>query len=126
MISHESTWRDASQIGTIQGSELHSPAQAKKLIEARFKARGVDLTQLSLTRSEFGYLRLGRNSVQNYLAPYYAFFYEPASPEVVDKKRVEIIPAIKSGKRLALIEKDVALERARDAAKDFAIPDDSR
>jgi len=112
LLSYESTLRDFDRIALISGSELLSPKAAQAEAEARFKERGVDLSKLVLSRAEFGYLRLGRKSIQNYVAPHYVFIYSP--PEgVMDKKRMEVIPAITNPKLLQLLKEDSEKEAAR-------------
>ena len=112
LLSYESTLRDFDRIALISGSELLSPKAAQAEVEARFKERGVDVSKLVLSRAEFGYLRLGRKSIQNYVAPHYVFIYSP--PEgVMDKKRMEVVPATTNPKLLQLLKEDSEKEAAR-------------
>jgi hypothetical protein len=125
LLSYESTLRDFDRIAIIPGSELLSPKAAQAEVEARFKERGVDLSKLVLSRAEFGYLRLGRTSIQNHVAPHYAFIYSP--PEgVMDKKRMEVIPAITNPKLLQLLKEDLDKEAARTRIAPEYLKEDTR
>lgn len=112
LVSYESTVRNLEKTGHVLGSKLLSPQKAKIQIEKRLTDRGIDVSHLILARAEFGYLRLGRNSVQKHAVPHYAFFYRPKDG-VIDKQRVEVIPAVTDSKILELIEADLDDERHR-------------
>ncbi len=116
LVSFESTIRDAEEIGTISIEELISPEEALEKIKERFKEREISLDGLYLERAEFGYLRLGRNSIQNYLMPHYFFVFMPEEG-VMDKKRVEWVSAMPEGKWQEMLDEDAALEAARKNAK---------
>jgi hypothetical protein len=118
VISHESTVRVANQrLAGVSGVELLPPDEARRRVEARLTAEGVRLADYTLKRAEFGYFRLGRNSVQTVLAPHYAYIYEPRSPEVLGKKRAEFIPAITDPALLARLRQDEQAEAARKASR---------
>jgi hypothetical protein len=118
IISHESTVRaTARPVADVSAEGLLPPDEARRQVEARLAAQGVNLADYTLSRAEFGYFRLGRNSVQSLLAPHYAYVYEPASREVVGKKRVEFIPAITDPELLARVRRDEAAEAARKAER---------
>lgn len=116
VLSHESTLRAGSQIATLTGSDLVSPADALKDAQNRLVARGISLQEFGLERSEFGYLRRGRNSAQDYLGPHYAFFFAP-NTGVVGKRIVETVPAVSRQDILELINQDEALENERKASQ---------
>jgi hypothetical protein len=102
----------AQKLGAVTGADLISPDEAQREIEARITARGVDLSKFTVSRSEFGYFRYGRNSVQTVLAPHYAFFFAPR-PGVSSKILVEWTPAVKPGPLRAQIDADRQAEEAR-------------
>ena len=126
VISHESTVRPVAQrFATLAGGELLEPEVARKAVEERLVQRGVPLEQYVLTRSELGYLRLGRHGAQSVLVPHYAFFFEPRSREVVGKKLVETLPAVTSPGVLERLQQDQDVEAARLAARhaQASVPD---
>lgn len=117
VVAHESTLRKVGErIGTVLGSEMLSPDDARKQADERIVKRGKSLDGYTVTREEFGYLRRGRNSKQAIIAPHYAYFYEP-KPGFLGKKMVEVIPATTAPNLLAMISEDAAAERERKSAK---------
>lgn len=115
-ISHESTVRDTAQrLAEVSGAGLLAPDDARRRVEEKLTADGVKLGDYKLTRAELGYYRLGRNSVQSVLVPHYAYFYEPASREVVGKKRLEVVPAVTDRAVLEQLRQDEQAEAARKA-----------
>lgn len=113
VISHESSVRAVSSLrAVVRGADLLPPDAAQRLVEKRIAERGVDLSNYTLTRSEFGYYRLGRSSVQTIDAPHYAFVYAPKEG-TVGKKLLETIPAVVAEDVLALVSADRAAEAAR-------------
>jgi hypothetical protein len=113
VISHESSARAVSaRLAVVRGADLLSPEAAEQIVERRLSDRGVDLSRYILVRSEFGYFRLGRSSVQSILAPHYAFVYEPAEG-TYGKKQFEVIPAVVDQDVLDRIAADNDAERAR-------------
>ncbi len=118
IVAHEMTVRRHSkQVTTIGKAELVAPDAARAEVERRLMKRGVNLSLFTLTRAELGYMRQGRNSLQSVLLPHYAYFYEPRSREVMAKKLVETIPAVKSPALLALLEQDEQFETQRRAMR---------
>ncbi|MCX4247792.1 hypothetical protein [Paraliomyxa miuraensis] len=116
IIGHElSTRRVGDAITTIGGDDLLHPEAAHEAIARRLTERGVDMAQYRWTRAELGYLRLGRSSVQDIVAPHYAFVAEPLEG-VVGKKLLEVIPATTRPDVLALLERDFTEEGARKQA----------
>ena len=114
VVAHESTQRLlGAKISSIAGTALHSPASAQKMVEARIRERGIRLEEYTLSRKEFGYLRLGRNSIQDILSPYYAYIYEPRSPKVLGRKIVEITSAVSDPKLSMLIDEDMIKDQQR-------------
>lgn len=126
VISHESSVRAVSSLrAVVRGADLLPPDAAQRLIEKRIAERGVDLSDYTLTRSEFGYYRLGRSSVQTIDAPHYAFVYMPKEG-TVGKKLLETVPAVVAEDVLALVNADRAAETARkDSLKAGAAMEDS-
>lgn len=126
VISHESSVRAVSSLrAVVRGADLLPPDAAQRLVEERIAERGVDLSSYTLTRSEFGYYRLGRSSVQTIDAPHYAFVYAPKEG-TVGKKLLETIPAVVAEDVLALVNADRAAETARkDSLKAGAAKEDS-
>jgi hypothetical protein len=118
VISHESTARaPARRVAEVSGEKLLAPEEARKQVEARLATQGVRMADYRLSRAELGYLRLGRNSTQSLLVPHYAYVYEPASQEILGKKRVEVIPAVTDPALLQQLRQDEEAETARKAAR---------
>jgi len=116
VVGHEASLRAIKgRRATVAGSDLVAPDEAKAVVEARMKSRGIDLRNYNLTREEFGYLRRGRNSVQRVLVPHYAYIYEPASKDVMGKKVVELVPAVRDRALLVAVHADEAAEHSRKA-----------
>jgi hypothetical protein len=128
VLSHEATVRDTAQrLTEVSGSGLLAPDEAQRRVEQKLSAEGVKLADYRLTRAELGYLRLGRNSVQSVLVPHYAYFYEPASREVVGKKRLELVPAVTDAAVLERLQQDEKAEAERKATlRAHAAPPDSK
>ncbi|MGC4090098.1 MAG: hypothetical protein QM756_19890 [Polyangiaceae bacterium] len=106
----------AKLVDVIPGRELVAPDAARSALEKELSGRGVDLARYRLTRAEFGYARLGRDSTQSVVAPQYGYVYEPIEGDV-SKKLVELLPAFTSAKPLALVQQDMALENKRKAIR---------
>ena len=120
VLAHENMVRVPSRkVADVAGTDLIAPDDAQSAIEATLTGRGVDLSKFTLSRSEFGYFRYGRNSVQQLLAPHYAFFYSP-KPGVSSKILVEFTPAVKAGALRTQIDAD---RQAEDARKQTIIAD---
>lgn len=112
-VSYEHSLRaPAGLIAQLSGDELVGPADAEKLAWSNLSARGVNAAHYTVSRAEFGYLRLGRSSVQRYLIPHYAFFFESNDP-ASSKKQVEVIPATSRADILAMAQEDQELESGR-------------
>jgi hypothetical protein len=78
VVSHESSVRPvARREAVVGGDALLSPEEARASVEERLRGVGIDPARYTLARREFGYLRLGRSSVQSLVAPHYAFVYKP-------------------------------------------------
>ncbi|HYQ46745.1 MAG TPA: hypothetical protein VER11_32470 [Polyangiaceae bacterium] len=117
VIGYEAGLRPLSKlVDVIPGKELIPPSVARSAIEKQLSGRGVDLTRYRLTRAEFGYARLGRDSAQNVVAPHYGYVWEPREGDG-SKKLVELVPAFTSANALALVERDAALDNKRKAAR---------
>jgi hypothetical protein len=116
ILAHESTILPIDRaIARIGGEDLIDPRKAITITETRLKERGIKLDEYTLTRSEFGYYRVGRNGIQRVLAPYYAFVYEPINEKVIGRKIFEIVPAINDPKIAQLVEQDRQLDQQRKA-----------
>jgi hypothetical protein len=121
LAAYESSLRSVkSKIGDVAVSSLVPPAQGRGEVEARLAARGIDISKFRLVQSQFGYLRRGRGSVQEVVAPHYAFLYEPLEG-VVGKKLYETVPAVSDPSLRSAIDKDEATDQQRkDSLKDPA------
>lgn len=107
VVSHESTLRPLGRrIARIGGKDLLDPRTARSMSERQLLEKGIKPDSYTLSRSEFGYFRLGRNGIQEILAPYYAFVYEPKSEAIVGRRVFEIIAAVREPKLAALIDED--------------------
>jgi hypothetical protein len=126
VISHESSVRAVSSLrAVVRGADLLPPDAARGLVEKRVAERGVNLANYTLARSEFGYYRLGRSSVQTIVAPHYAFVYMPKEG-TIGKKLLETIPAVVAEDVLEMVNDDRAAEAARkDMLKAGATKEDS-
>jgi hypothetical protein len=117
VIGYEAGLRPlAKLVDVIPGNELVLPDAARRAVEKTLSARGVDLTRYRLTRTEFGYARLGRDSTQSVVAPQYGYVFEPQEGDGL-KKLVELVPAFSSPNALALVDRDTALENRRKAIR---------
>lgn len=117
VIGYEAGLRPlAKLVEVIPGKELVPPDAARRAVEKGLSARGVDLARYRLTRAEFGYARLGRDSAQSVVAPQYGYVYEPQEGDGA-KKLVELVPAFTSPNALALVERDTIFENKRKAAR---------
>jgi hypothetical protein len=126
VIGHEQNLRAVSRRLAALGSvDLVAPEAARKDVEHRLRARGINLDGYVATRSELGYLRLGRDSIQSVLAPHYFFVYEPR-PGVLGKKLVEFVPATRNPAHLALLADDDKLEQTRKATLRTTIQPDQK
>lgn len=114
VVSHETTVRrTAKKIAELSAKDLLAPEEGRKTVEGRLRERGISLENYTLSRAEFGYYRRGRNSVQEVLAPYYAYFYMPKPDLQYARKLVEVVPAVSNNKVLAIISKDEQQELDR-------------
>lgn len=108
VVGHETIVRPALlAIAKITGADLVEPQNAISIMYSRLNERDISVDDYMLSRSEFGYLSMGRNSSQLILAPYYAFILEPKNEKVVGRKIVEIVPAVKNKKIAQLMEEDM-------------------
>jgi hypothetical protein len=115
VVGHEQNLRAVSRrLASIDPADLLLADAARNLVERQLRARGVDLADYVATRSELGYLRLGRDSIQTVLVPHYGFVYEPR-PGVVGKQIVEFVPVTHNPAHLALLADDNQLDQARKA-----------
>lgn len=115
VIGYEAGLRPlAKLVDTVPGNELVPPDAAQRAVEKELSARGVDMARYRLTRAEFGYARLGRDSAQSVVAPQYGYVFEPLEGDG-SKKLVELVPAFTSANALALLDRDTALENKRKA-----------
>ena len=126
VVGHEATTRQTSKLVRALGADdLLTPDEALVKAEEGLKKRGLTLKDVTVKRSEFGYFRHNRNSLQKYLAPHYAFFFNViADPD--SKVPVEIVQAVKTKDLAALIEADEALDVARKATRLSNVPDDHK
>jgi hypothetical protein len=121
VVGHEQNLRAVSrQLAVIGASDLVAPEDARRDVERRLRARGVDLDGYVATRSELGYLRLGRDSIQSVVTPHYLFVYEP-KPGVLGKQLVEVAPVTRNPAHLAMLAADDKQEQARKATMRAAI-----
>ena len=119
-IGHEANLRAAVRLlSLVKGSELIAPEKAQGVLEKQLSERGVDLKQYRLSRAEFGYACLGRDSQQNVLAPHYGYVWEPIEQQGL-KKLVELVPAFSSPEALALLDRDGAIEQKRKLSRKAA------
>lgn len=114
VVGHEIIVRPITKaIAEITGANLLNPNKARDIVVSKIKERNIPMEKYILVRSEFGYLSLGRNSTQQVLAPYYAFFFEPKSEKVVGRTLLEIVPAVTDPKIAQLMEEDMQRESRR-------------
>jgi hypothetical protein len=119
LIGYESTVREvALRKVVIGGSEIVPPLEARDQVEAELDAGGTKLSAYELVRAEFGYLRLGRSSVQAALVPHYAFVYRPLANDVGTSKLIaRTVPATTNATALSLIDADLKAEASRKATR---------
>jgi hypothetical protein len=116
VVSYEASIRyTVRATRTLVDTDLLSADRAEADVRRRLIDRGIDLTQFTLTRTEFGYLRLGRSSIQTVLVPHYAFAFEPAAG-TINRRLVETIPAVSDPDTLARLAVDAQAEAQRKAA----------
>lgn len=114
VVGHESIVRPVMKpIAQITGADLLEPRKARAMVEDRIKERDIPMGEYVLSRSEFGYFHLGRNSIQRVLAPYYAFVFEPKNEKIIGRNIVEIVPAVTDPKIARLIDEDMQREKQR-------------
>jgi len=117
IVSHEATVVAPGHVLAIaRGEDILPPTEARQRVEARLKGRGVDLSRHELARSEFGYLRRGRNNIQRILAPHYAFFFNPLAEARASRVRVETILATNAPEIVKAVDDDYQADVARKAA----------
>ena len=97
-------------VSTLTEKDIKTPDEA--LAEA-VKNENIQIAHLKMVRKEFGYFYWGKNSIQNIIAPYYVFFFQPADGEF-DTTTYYIVSAVK-GDAAKIVEQDYALEQARKA-----------
>jgi hypothetical protein len=97
-------------VATLDEKDIKTPDEA--LAEA-IKRDHIQLDRLKMVRKAFGYFYWGKNSIQNIIAPYYVFFFQPADGEF-DTTNYYIVSAVK-GDAAKIVEQDYALEQARKA-----------
>jgi hypothetical protein len=74
---------------------LITPEEATELLRGRLKKSGLD-GEVHARKARQGYAELGIEEEQRYLEPCYAFVIETVG-NLVDSKKVEVIPAPKTG-----------------------------
>jgi hypothetical protein len=117
VVEHEASMRDrAKVVRSLTASDLLTPEQAAAKAEEGLRARGLTIADVVVERSEFGYMRSGRNAHQNYMSPHYAFFYRPL-PGKGSKVIVEVVSAVKAPDVVQLLEQDAERERMRKGVK---------
>jgi len=126
VVAHEHSVRPlASKLAEFAVSDLISAEEAQGRVEARLRAQGVDLGMFELKRSEFGYFRRGRNSVQKVIAPHYLFVYEP-TPGNLGKQLVEFEPALPPGNILDKVLADQKEDEQRKQLQIAGLEDDHK
>jgi len=116
VLAHRSTVVPIkNSIKALTEEDFLTPDEAKARATDRLGRSGLTLDDVTVERSELGYLRYNRNARQKYLAPHYAFFFKP-QPDKGTKTLVEIVPAVKTPDLLALIESDRKADEERKAA----------
>jgi len=113
VVSHEASIRRTAE--AVAEVDLLGANDAAAEAWRRVVERGIEPRQYVLVRSEFGYLRLGRSSIQTVIAPHYAFVFEPLEG-VVGRRIFEVVPAVTDTATLALLAEDARAEAARKAA----------
>ena len=114
VVGHEILLRaTAEPLAEISGDELVAPQTALQATRKKIAGRDIKLDNYKLARSEFGYLRHGRNNLQSLVAPHYAFIFEPADDKSIGRKIVEIVPAVAEPGMASLIAKDAGLDLLR-------------
>jgi hypothetical protein len=113
-IFHEISIRPVkSRRATVRAEDIFAPGEAQAILETDLRARGNDPSLYILRRKEFGYFRNTHRSVQNIVAPYYGYVYDPG-PTIPEAKRiVEVVLAIKNPRLLEIINPDLRDETAR-------------
>jgi hypothetical protein len=96
---------------SVPADSLISSAEAEARAWANLAAQGLGKSTHTLSSSQFGYYREGRNSVQATLAPTYAFFFAPIGDG--QKKKIEIIDAVTDTGVLNTLEQERKQEAAR-------------
>jgi hypothetical protein len=117
VVGHEILLRAiAEPVADITGNQLVAPQAALQATRKNIAGRGIKLDDYRLARSEFGYLRYGRNNLQGLVAPHFAFMFEPANDGIIGRKIVEILPAIAEPELASLIAKDAERDQVRKQA----------
>ena len=77
------------------------------------------MNKYKLFRSEFGYYYRGKNSIQNVIAPHYAFFFEPVDGRF-DTRIYHIVSAVKGeASQIVSDDQNLELERKQNNIKDI-------
>lgn len=114
---HESTIRlPADEVIVVKGDAIRSPDDAMRIAKGRLVQRGSLDDRFELSRAEFGYFQRGRNSVQSYLIPYYAFFWVPKAG-VMGKQLIEIVSAVTGEIETQFVDEDERAELVRKAER---------
>lgn len=99
-------------VATLTENDIKTPEEALNEI---IQKENIDMNDFRIVRQEFGYLFLGKNSIQNIIAPHYAFFFAPTSNRV-DTQNYFIVSAVK-GEAAQIVDNDYQLELDRKANK---------
>lgn len=99
-------------VATLTENDLKTPEEALNEI---IQKENIDMNDYRIVRQEFGYLFLGKNSIQNIIAPHYAFFFAPTNSRF-DTQIYHIVSAVK-GEAAQIVDNDYQLELDRKANK---------
>lgn len=109
IVSHSQYYKiPETAVARLTENDLKTPEEALKELSVM---RDIPLDKIQIIRSEFGYYYRGKDSVQNIIAPYYAFFYKDIDAAEGMVPYI-LIPAVK-GQYESLVTEDANMEIQR-------------
>lgn len=116
------------RLAESSAKKLIAPSAGRKIVEGKLRKRAISLNDYTLAHAEIGYYRQGRNSLQDIMAPYFAYFYLPKAENQYARKPLELVATVSNTRIPAIINRDEQRELDRkkmlmgNAVKDDARP----
>jgi hypothetical protein len=107
IVSHEITVHcTTKKLAESSAKELIAASACRKIVEGKLRKRAISLNDYTLAYVEIGHYRRGRNSLQDIMAPYYAYFYMPKAENQYARKLLEQVANVSNTRIPAMINRD--------------------